>query len=261
MHERYINRKLYFEEQEYTTGKYVIPYINQVKQITADHRILEIGCGEGGNLLAFVNMGCKVVGIDINAAQIQKAKEFYTTHPFADNTLFISSDVYKIEPESLPKFDFIIVRDVIEHIPYHDKFLLFIRQFLNENGYVFIAFPPWRMPFGGHQQVCNNSFLSKLPYFHLLPKFLYRAILKCGIENPSSIDGMLELKQTKMPIATYKKLLRKTGYKIDKETYYFINPNYEIKFKLKPRVLPKLLRIPFLCDFYTTAHYSLVSVR
>ena len=261
MHERYTNRKLYFEEQSYTTQKYVIPYINQVKQITANHVILEIGCGEGGNLMPFVNLGCKVVGIDINNGQIQRAIEFYKDHSFAANTQFISSDFYKITPESLPKFDFIIIRDVIEHIPNHDRFLIFLRQFLADNGQIFIAFPPWRMPFGGHQQVCNSRLLSKLPYFHLLPKFLYKKIMNWYNENQGLIDELAELKNTKMPILKYKRLLKKAGYKIDRQTYYFINPNYEIKFKLKPRVLPKILQIPFICDFYTTAHYSLISIK
>ena len=159
MHERYINRKLYFEEQSYTTQKYVIPYINKVRQITSDHIILEIGCGEGGNLMPFVDLGCRVVGIDINEEQIQKAREFYKDHSFAGNTQFISSDFYKITPESLPKFDFIIIRDVIEHIPNHDRFLFFLRNFLGENTQIFIAFPPWRMPFGG-----LNRFVKILYY-------------------------------------------------------------------------------------------------
>jgi 2-polyprenyl-3-methyl-5-hydroxy-6-metoxy-1,4-benzoquinol methylase len=174
---------------------------------------------------------------------------------------FICSDIYKVAAHTLPKFDVVIVRDVIEHIHNQTKFLLFVQQFLQVNGSVFIAFPPWRMPFGGHQQVCNSSFLSKLPFFHLLPKFLFKAILIWSKENQELINELVTLRQTKMSILKYKRLLKRTGYKTDRETCYFINPNYDIKFKLKPRCLPKFLRIPFLCDFYTTAFYSIVSVR
>ena len=39
MHERYQNRKLYFDEQAYTTEKYVIPFIANKKLIDKNSRI------------------------------------------------------------------------------------------------------------------------------------------------------------------------------------------------------------------------------
>ena len=62
MQDRHTNLKRYFEEQAITTGKFVIPYIQQVKEITPNTRVLEIGCGTGGNLLPFVYMGLGVTG-------------------------------------------------------------------------------------------------------------------------------------------------------------------------------------------------------
>ena len=57
MQERHTNRIQYFEEQVYTTEKYVIPFINKIKPMSADMQILEIGCGEAGNLLPFLQRG------------------------------------------------------------------------------------------------------------------------------------------------------------------------------------------------------------
>ena len=58
MQERHFNRKQYFDEQGITTAAYVIPYINDIKPITSTLKILEVGCGEGGNMKPFLDMGC-----------------------------------------------------------------------------------------------------------------------------------------------------------------------------------------------------------
>jgi cyclopropane fatty-acyl-phospholipid synthase-like methyltransferase len=76
MQERHRDRKIYFEEQGITTKKYVIPYIEEILPITKDIRILEIGCGEGGNLIPFIEKGCEVAGVDISKSQIENAKKF-----------------------------------------------------------------------------------------------------------------------------------------------------------------------------------------
>ena len=65
MQKRHADRQLYFNEQSITTQKYVIPFIEKHKPITADSHILEIGCGEGGNIKPFLDLGCQVTGIDI----------------------------------------------------------------------------------------------------------------------------------------------------------------------------------------------------
>ena len=229
MQERHIDRKLYFNEQSITTEKYVIPYIREIRNIDTNSVILEVGCGEGGNLEPFLKMGCKVYGIDILDHQIQ--------------------------------IDVIFLRDVIEHIPDQQKFMHFIKSFLKADGVIFFGFPPWRMPFGGHQQVCQHKLLSKLPYFHLLPQFLYSGVLKLFGESQALIDGLAEVKETGISIQEFFRYLKKSGFEIVRENHFLINPNYEIKFNLKPRLLPPIFKIPWLCDFYTTAIYCVAKKK
>ena len=89
MQKRHADRQLYFNEQSITTQKYVIPFIEKHKPITADSHILEIGCGEGGNIKPFLDLGCQVTGIDINGGQIAIAKEIYSVHPNNRNLTLI----------------------------------------------------------------------------------------------------------------------------------------------------------------------------
>ena len=74
MDDRHLNREKYFQEQSYTTEKYVIPFINKLLPITSNLTIAEVGCGEGGNLKPFLDIGCKVVGIDLAENKISNAK-------------------------------------------------------------------------------------------------------------------------------------------------------------------------------------------
>ena len=68
MQERHINRDRYFEEQAQTTRKYYIPYI---KRIVGDlpEKVLEVGCGEGGNLLPFAAVS--YTHLDVYKRQLQ----------------------------------------------------------------------------------------------------------------------------------------------------------------------------------------------
>ena len=90
MQERHINRDRYFEEQAQTTRKYYIPYI---KRIVGDlpEKVLEVGCGEGGNLLPFAESGCEIVGVDIASLRIEQARTFFARRN--QRGTFIASDI------------------------------------------------------------------------------------------------------------------------------------------------------------------------
>ena len=260
MHDRYTDRKRYFDEQAFTTKKYVIPFISSHVSLDSNTRILEIGCGEGGNMKPFLEKGCEVYGVDINEKQIDRAAEYLQDHIGSGQSKVLASDIYKVDVHELGTFDLIIMRDVIEHIFDQEKFMGFLPVLLKPGGKVFFGFPPWYMPFGGHQQICKNKLLAKLPYYHLLPAGIYRSVLQSFKESPGTVKELLNIKQTGISIERFNRILKKEEYLVDKVLFYLINPNYEVKFKLKPRrQLPILDKIPFLRNFYTSCVYYLVS--
>lgn len=259
MQERHKNKERYFTEQERTTQKHVIPYLSGVIKTGTQTRVLEIGCAEAGNLKPFLDLGCKVTGIDISCGRIELAREFYANHAKKANLELICEDIYKVDLKG-KTFDLIVMRDVIEHIPNQEVFMGFVKKFLKPEGKFFLAFPPWQNPFGGHQQICSSKFLSKLPYFHLLPRPIYKLILSVFEKNPKRIEGLLEIKDTGISIDRFERILKKENYSIDKRTFYFINPNYETKFGLKPRRQWRLVSaVPWLRNFFTTAAYYVIS--
>lgn len=260
MQERHVNRKKYFQEQEFTTQKYVIPFIESFIEISDQLSILEIGCGEGGNLKPFLDIGCKCMGIDLNKQQIENAKLFYENHPYNSKLELISEDIYNMGHLNI-QFDIIMLRDVIEHIPNQEKFMHFVKRFLKKNGVLFFGYPPWYNPFGGHQQVLTGI-ASKIPYYHILPMKLYIGILNMLGHKTEDIKELIEIKETGISIERFERILKNEKYNVIKKQHFLVNPNYFIKFGLKPRnVLFPFQKIPFLRNFYTTAVYYLLEIR
>lgn len=151
-----------------------------------------------------------------------------------------------------------MLRDVIEHIHNQERFMTFVKGFMKPDGVIFFAFPPWFMPFGGHQQICVHK-ISKIPFIHLFTKGFYKWLLKTSGENDGTIESLLEIKETGITIERFERIVRREKFTILDKTPYFINPNYEIKFHLRPRkVWPVFRNIPYLRNFYTTAGYYLL---
>ncbi|HEX2607832.1 MAG TPA: hypothetical protein VHK91_10650, partial [Flavisolibacter sp.] len=143
--------------------------------------------------------------------------------------------------------------DVIEHIHDQARLLAQLQSLLNREGTVFLGFPPWQMPFGGHQQMCRTRWLSKLPYWHLLPLPLYRFILR-RFKEP--VADLLEVRQTRLSLEHFERLTKKTGYAIRQRRFYLLNPIYAYKFKLKERKQFRwLAALPWLRNFFTTCAY------
>lgn len=259
MQPRHSNKELYFQEQIYTTREFVIPFIEHQVPITELTRVLEVGCGEGGNLVPFMDRGCQVTGVDLSEGKIEHARTFLKDHQYYHQVKLLADDIYFLDETATGSFDIIILRDVIEHIHDQEKFMSFIRKFLKKEGVIFFGFPPWYNPFGGHQQICENKILSKTPYFHLLPPFLYKLILKTGGESNNKQEALLEIKQTGIGIERFEKILKRQSFRIIKKKHFLFNPNYKIKFNIHPREQFRLVRgIPFIRNFFTTASYYLV---
>jgi SAM-dependent methyltransferase len=259
MHNRHQDKELYFKEQIYTTENYVIPFIERHMAVGADTEVMEVGCGEGGNMKPFLDKGCRVTGVDISPSKIDHAQQFLGSAGYGPRLSLIADDIYNLEARFAGKYDLIILRDVIEHIHDQERFMGFIKAFLKPEGMIFFGFPPWYNPFGGHQQICENRILSKLPYYHILPVPLYRFLLKTGGESDAKIEALLEIKETGISIKRFIKILSKCNFRIKEEVLYLINPNYEIKFRLKPiRHFNVMKYIPVIRSVFTTSAYFIV---
>ena len=260
MFEFHTDKKRYFEIQQENAEEYVIPFIESKFSLQPGTRVLEIGCGEGGVLSAFIKKDCIGVGVELHEQRLQLAKELLKNEIGEKKIAFIASDIYKVTEQELGgKFDVIVMKDVIEHIFDQKNLLLRLHDFLLPHGVIFFGFPPWQMPFGGHQQIAKNKFLSSLPYYHLLPRAIYKWILK-SFNQP--FEELLEIKETGISIERFEKIVRQTNYKVIEKIHYLINTIYKYKFGWKARKqLPILKSIPYVRDYFTTCVYYLINQK
>ena len=129
-----------------------------------------------------------------------------------------------------------------------------MRNYLKPEGLIFMSFPAWQMPFGGHQQICKGKIVSHFPFLHLLPNSIYRSALKLGGEGEERIKELLEIKKTRTSIELFEQILKQQKIDIINRTLFFINPHYEIKFRLKPKKLSSIIsRLPYVRNYFTTS--------
>ncbi len=254
MFEFHKDRKRYFEMQILNTNKYVLPFIEEKFPVKAGMRVLEIGCGEGGVLKAFTDRGCIGVGVELEDTRLTDGKQWLAEEIAGGKMNLISKNIYDTNYEELGgSFDIIVLKDVIEHIHDQPKLMAYMQTFLKQNGIIFFGFPPWQMPLGGHQQMCQNKWLSKLPYYHLLPAPIYKWILK---KNDEDWRSLLEIKETGISIERFEKIVTQTGYSVLDNRHYLLNPIYEYKFGWKPRIQSGIIKaIPWVRNFLTTCVY------
>ena len=259
MYEFHADRKQYYDMQKINAEKHVLPFIEKVHSLPGQTTVLEIGCGEGGVMAPFLERGCRCVGVDFDKARIDLAASLLGQYIPSGQLRLLGKDIYQVDPlaEFGHKFDIIILKDVIEHIHDRPKLFLEMKRYLNAGGCIFFGFPPWQMPFGGHQQICKNKFLSRAPYYHLLPAFMYKSLLAHFHE---SVDELLEIRETRISIEGFERVAKMTGYRIEEKKLFLINPIYEYKFRIRPREQFGLLgQIPWLRNFFTTCAYYIIS--
>jgi len=261
MYDYHKDKSRYFNFTYQTTKDHIIPFLEDDRIIEPRSNVLEIGCGEGGVLQAFLEQGHQCVGIELSPSRAAKAEVFMAEAIAEKRLQLIAKDIFDIDHHSDLdfRFDIVVLKDVIEHIHDQAKFMAQLKHFLNPGARIFFGFPPWQMPFGGHQQICTGKLLSRLPYYHLLPMSLYKSILSLGKEPATVIDSLTEIKETGITIERFEKIIREQKYKISKKRLYLFNPIYEHKFGLKPKEqLNFVCAIPILRNFLSTAAYYII---
>lgn len=258
---QHLSKDVRFQQQVDNAREYVLPFIEQGITFRPGLRVMEIGCGEGGVLRPFVERGAFCLGVDLSESRIETAQKLMSEEVAAGQAQFVAQNVYEGSFREAYKgsFDLILLKDTIEHIPEQEAFIPYLRQFLTPEGMIFFGFPPWRMPFGGHQQICRSKIASKWVWLHLLPRSLYAATLKALGESPRIVEDLIEIKDTGISTARFERILRQEAFETVARTHFLFNPIYRYKFGLKPRKQAALITaIPHLRDFVTTAGWYLV---
>lgn len=261
MFEFHLDKKKYFDINVTNVEQHILPFIESKFSLRPGMRVLEIGCGEGGVLKPFLDRGLLGVGVELDEVRLIEARKFLVNEIAQNKIKFISKNIYDTDVEEVlgERFNIILLKDVIEHIHDQSRIMAYMQTFLLPGGVIFFGFPPWQMPLGGHQQILKNKWLSKIPYYHLLPMGVYKWVLKTANEN---VTEMAEIKETGISIERFEKITHTAGYKILNKKFYLINPIYQYKFGWKPKEQFSFIRgLPWVRNFFTTCVYYLIQKK
>ena len=240
----------YFWGYQYRLGKEVIvPYLRRLHVFQNNDRVMEIGSAEGGVLAAFVEAGAKAA----LATDIAKNRLDMGEIISSELNLPIKFKVHNIlsepvSPEWKQTANLIILRDVIEHLDDTELALNKIKEFIRPGGYLYVTFPPYFSPFGGHQHNLKN-FWGKLPYLHYLPGPIFNRLIASG--RPADIAEVKRLRSIRMTPSKFLKAAESCGYNLFRKDYYLLRPVFKMKFGLPSIKITPLSVLPFVKDLFS----------
>jgi len=226
----------HFYEQKQFTREYLFPYFQKYIPEFHKKKVLEVGCAEGGLLEVLQELGMHVVGLELSPERAGTAKE---KNPLLN---IIVGDIMDTELSTKlnETFDVIIMREVIEHVSNKKVAFDNLKKLVNDNGLLFISFPPKYSPFAGHQQI-GKSFLKAMPYLHLLPKSFLKAIAKLMGESDGYINEVKLHFSTGCTIKEFEKQSSRVGFRSVKKEFFLFRPIYALRFGLPTIKLPNIL--------------------
>jgi SAM-dependent methyltransferase len=241
--------KYYWGYQYRLSKEVIIPYLKRKGILCEGLRIIEIGAAEGGVLMPFLEAGASsATGTDIDKRRIQTGSQIAALTG-QNIELFYHNIMTDEIPEKLyESADLVILRDVIEHLDNTLPALIQIKKLIKKGGFLFITFPPYHSPFGGHQHTLATK-KGMIPYIHLLPGSLFKFFLKGG--RKSDIAEVNRLKTIKLTPFKFIKSARDAGYDIYSEEYYLLRPVFKMKFGLPALKYPKIITPGFVKKYFS----------
>lgn len=174
-------------------------------------RLLDVGCGYGGFLLAFGERGMRTIGIDINDRLLQLARiNLEENGASAD---LVRGDATANHPSFRKSFDLVVANDVVEHVPRLERFVANVRDWLTRRGTAYLEIPNGRCPAfvksDGHHQLfaitllgfeeAKNYYGRRIPYGdydtynYLDLEGYHRVFAECGLSTevlPDTLEGV-----------------------------------------------------------------------
>ncbi|MGB9665026.1 MAG: class I SAM-dependent methyltransferase [Ignavibacteria bacterium] len=190
-------------------GRFVKTIVSKYKSIRSI-KVLDIGSGFGGTVQNFLDDTNQIYSIEIDEFKLSNQPEHKALKKF-------NCDAFKLPFEE--KFDVIILQDFIEHIERPKQFFFYIKNFLKDDGIIYIstpnrlsiinliADPHWGFPV--------ISMLSR----KVIKKF-FIPIFRRKERNRNDIAELLSLKKLK-------ELFSETGFKFNLHTVEAVQTLFE----------------------------------
>lgn len=242
--------KYYWGYQYRLSRDVMVPELQQRGAFKSGDAVAEIGCGEAGVLDAFIAAGAtKPLGTDISTYRLGVGKKIADS--LGLQLTLTEHDIIGNQPQEdwRNAYNLVLLRDVIEHLDDTYAALSNIRNIIAPKGWLYVTFPPYNSPFGGHQHLLQNGW-GKLPYMHLLPDALFQPMIQTS-KRPADIEEVQRLRNIRLSAAKFKDAAQKAGYIIRHEEYYLFRPVFKLKFGLPTIKVTALSGLPLVTQLFS----------
>jgi SAM-dependent methyltransferase len=214
-------------------------------------KILELGCGFGGLSLDMAQSGAqKVVGLEIDPKDIKVAKfNLENNYPALTQSLQFKHVNIADYPEF--DFDFVVSKDVFEHVDDLAYVLHDVKRRLKVGGCLYAGFGPlWNSPYGFHGDHEGWNFKNKYPWGHLIVK-PEKIVNQFNSTQSSSIDSLMNLGLNRCSLSDYQKIIHESGFSVE---YFRINHEDTTIAKM----VSWLCKLPILREFFASTIYCIL---
>jgi len=245
----------YFEYQRIVCREVVIPWLQQ--HIALEGLLVgDFGAHHGGMVDALREWG-HVAG----AIGLELSESVVASSPFVSDETFRLERADVLAPGShVPKFDLVLLHDVLEHVPEYGRAVDAIRSSLRDGGYAFISFPPYYSAFGGHQQYARGV-ARFTPFVHLLPAPVFYRVAEPGEQEYMTAEGALEdmvsVRRTRLTLAAAERAFTRARLDVVSHELFLVRPEYTVRYRLKARDAGVVGRVPVVRELVNGAFYLL----
>lgn len=218
-------------EYEYAFGPELWTWI-------AGKAVLDLGCGEGGHVLALADRGAgHATGLDMlpifgDAAAESRRRSY-------GHVTFIQADAAALPDAS---FDVVISHNSFEHFAEPERVLMDMVRLARPGGRVLIKFgPPWRNPWGRHM---SGTVRRDRPWIHLIvPERTIMRAQSVYHDEPVLAERYVELPGglNKMTLGRFRRLLM--GQRGLRLTEFHVFPLYGVR---------PLVALPGVAEFFAS---------
>lgn len=123
-------------------GKLVVQIFDRATLFSKIPKVLDLGAGEGSVTLPFLELGAKVVAVDISNSQLDALKT--KCEEFGDMLEVRCEDINDILKDKNEKYDIIVVNSFMHHVPDYLGMIREAATVLNPHGQLFSFQDPLR---------------------------------------------------------------------------------------------------------------------
>ncbi len=219
-----------------------------------DGNILDVGCSMGGVLYSLYNSNKFdfIAGIDIDETAIEMATEYKKIKNIKDDHLsIINSGIYNI-PFKENTFDFILMKDVGEHLENKNNLelaILELMRVLKKDGSIFIETPNYLFPFEVHLKIPMLPFISTKSSTKLTAKILNKNgnfVNHLNFTTPKMFESIFKDNNIvfKNAYTDYKLPYIIKNHNTLSNRFKFVAPIFKISNKLKlDTIIVKILKV------------------